>query len=668
MKKILIGLFTVAILLTQFNMIYAAEPYQTYTKGEDGEKVESPTAYEPGSMYHLNLEDPQDIFYDQKSQKLYIADTMHGRIVYVKNQKSQSFGKGILKEPSGIYVKNNNIYVADSGHKKIYIFNQDYQLIKSISKPTEPLYGEATDFVPTKVSVDNRGNIFVISQGNGNGVVQLNNQGHFLGYVASNQSQVSFDMLLKRIFFTQSQKNQLFKNLPPSPTSITLDQKGLIYTGTLGLLSDSIKKFNAAGKSMLANQMENDSQTIMDIAVDNNENIYSVDEDGFITITDSYGNLLVSFGSQYKLQEIKGVLKSPVAIDVSESGEIYVLDKEQKCIQTYLPTEFTELLYKGVTLYKEGLYVEAKDIFEEILTYNSSFMLSYQALAKAYFKEGRYEEALTAFEVAQDKEGYSESFWEIRNLWLQNHLGMLLSMIVILILMKKGWNIVSRKTSLGTTTARMKIKIKEIRVINELLESLSFIKHPINSFYELKFKHKISFLTASLLYILFIGVNISGYYLKAYLFNETDLTQLNLFIEGFSFIFPIALFISSHYLVTSIQDGEATLGDLYKGTVCSFIPYILCAIPLWLLTHILTYNERFIYDFVMLFMIGYSLFLIFMMIKELNNYTIRRTFKIIALTVFTAVMIVLLIVVIGVLAQHLIQFIESIIQEVIVRG
>ncbi|WDU82874.1 tetratricopeptide repeat protein [Caloramator sp. Dgby_cultured_2] len=54
---------------------------------------------------------------------------------------------------------------------------------------------------------------------------------------------------------------------------------------------------------------------------------------------------------------------------------------------------------KGDELYKEGLYLESKPIWEEVLDMNSSFILSYKALAKAYFKMGDYKKPLNVLKL-----------------------------------------------------------------------------------------------------------------------------------------------------------------------------------------------------------------------------------------------------------------------------
>ncbi|MPN24111.1 hypothetical protein SDC9_171505 [bioreactor metagenome] len=58
----------------------------------------------------------------------------------------------------------------------------------------------------------------------------------------------------------------------------------------------------------------------------------------------------------------------------------------------------------------------------------------------------------------------------------------------------------------------------------------------------------------------------------------------------------------------------------------------------------------------------------FLMVKEVHNYSGKETVKIILLTAFGMVIIVLLVAIIFILIDHQLDFINSIIQELKIRG
>lgn len=671
MKKKILAKITVLLALilciTTPLKAFAKAPYKTYTGGPNKEIVETQTAYEPSNLLKLQTNSPEDMFLDEDNT-LYIADTGNSRILVLKNDEVKNIGVNILKKPTGVYVNSEGIYVADSENKKVYIFSKDGFLKQEIERPTEPLFGKNTQFIPKKISVDNRGNIYVVSEGSSNGLIQLNNQGKFTGYFGSNSTQTTFKMILQRIFFTENQKGQLFKNAPPSPTNVIIDEKGLVYTATYGIESNVIKKFNVSGSNILNGKVDELTNTIIDIEVDKDGNIFAMDEQGSIFEYDSYGNLLFAFGGISTKGEINGLTKNPIAISIKDSGNLLVLDKEKNMIQEYSITNFTKELHLGVSLYKEGLYLESENNWKNILKMNSSFILSYKALAKSYFKQGLNEEALTSFRLAEDKAGYSQAFWEIRNQWLQSNLAKIIVILIILAIIWSALKFVDRKKRIFNPIRRQKEKIINNKLIAEILYAKRFIKKPIDSYYELKRMNKVSVISSTILYIWFIVLQITGIYLKGYLFKNVIVQHVNLLKEISIIIVPLVLWIIANYMIATINDGEGKLKDVYNGTIYALTPYLIWMLPLQLITNVLSLNEGFIYSFGTLIIYTWCAILMFLMVKEVHNYSGKETVKIILLTAFGMVIIVLLVAIIFILIDHQLDFINSIIQELKIRG
>lgn len=666
LSKIL-AMLTILICISAPLEAAAQVPYKTFTMGPNGNAVDTQTAYNPVDIYKLQTNAPEDMYLEENGT-LYIADTGNSRILILENEQTRSIGQGILNKPTGVFVTTDKIYVADSENKKVYIFDKQGNVIQEISRPTEPLFGKNTQFIPKKVTVDKRGNIYVVSEGSTNGVVQLNNQGKFTGYFASNRTETSFKMILQRLIFTDNQKDQLFKTAPPSPSNIAIDEKGLVYTITYGLESDPIKKFNVSGSNILAGKVDIYNTMSIDVEVNNKGNIYTLSDQGLIYEYDSYGNLLFAFGGQSKNGDINGLVKSPSALSVSNDGKLLVLDKERNMIQVYQSTEFANEVHTGVELYKEGLYLESEENWNNILKMNSSFILSYQALAKSYFKQGLNTQALETFKLAEDKEGYSQAFWEIRNGWLQKYLA---GIVIVLIVLSIVWMIIKKidkKKNIFKPVRDLKAKIREKKLVKEVLYAKRFIKKPLDSYYELKRLNKVSVLSSTVLYVWLIVLQITGIYFKGYLFTDVTPLNTNLVNEISKIIIPVALWVIANYMIATINDGEGKLKDVYNGTIYALTPYLIGMLPLQLITNALSLNEGFIYSFGTFVIYAWCAILMFLMIKEVHNYTAKETVKIILLTAFGMILIVLLVAIIFILIDHELDFINSIIQELKIRG
>ncbi len=117
----------------------------------------------------------------------------------------------------------------------------------------------------------------------------------------------------------------------------------------------------------------------------------------------------------------------------------------------------------------------------------------------------------------------------------------------------------------------------------------------------------------------------------------------------------------------TINDGEGKFKHIYCSFIYSMAPYLVFIPILFVLSHVLTFNEVFFVEFGTLFMVVWIAVLGFIAIKEINNYTVKETFKIIFLTLFTIFIACLLAFIIYVLWAQVFDFIQSLFGEVVYR-
>ncbi|GAB4577539.1 MAG: hypothetical protein Fur0022_02700 [Anaerolineales bacterium] len=646
----------------------AESPYTTWAIGPGGWLIMTQDAYTPLAEIALPLSAPEDLFVTADGT-MYVADTGNARIVKLQNfEVVAEYGQGLLGGPTGIFVDEEGImYIADAKTNTIFILDPDGNVINQFGRPTEPLFGKNREFLPRKIAVDARQNLYIISEGSVNGIVQMNIHGNFIGYFGANTATMSLKMILQRMFLTEEQLDQFIKSEAASPSNIAIDNQSLVYTITAGAeQGQSIRKFTISGKNIFPET--NGSNTYRDIDVSDNGLMLLVDAEGQIIEADVNGTLLFIFGALDTGDQRLGTLRNPTAIERFED-QIYVLDKDKNAIVVYQTTAFAKLVHDGVRLYMEGFYEEAMPYFQEVLDYNGSFIMSYQAIADAYFKQMDYPNALTAYKYAEDRNGYSQAFWELRNLVLQQYLTPAILVFLGLSIVNRGFQHFERRYQWLDPVRTWVKNLQRFKLIDDFVFMFRFIKYPADSYYYIKKDLRGSLKFAALIYLWVITVRVLSLYLTGFPFNPYPAsTYIPVESEILYTVLLLLLWNGANYLVSTISDGEGRVRDVIIGSAYSLFPYVLFALPIALISNVLTLNEIFIYTFSLNLMWAWTALMLFIMVKEVHNYSFWETVRNLLITFFTMALFVLTGYILYVLFTQLFDFISAILQELRLRA
>lgn len=647
------------------------EPYETKVLGLEGKLVSSSMAYEGVKVLNLGFNTPEDIFIAD-DDFVYVADSGN-KVIYKYNpntSKVDTIGQGLLTTPTGVCVDvNGNIYVADSGKKLVLIFDKDGNLIKEIGRPTAALFGTDSYYTPTKVAVDRVGTMYITSQGNTNGVLQIDANGEFTGYFGRNVTAVSFDFLIGRFFASKEEKEAKYSLKPKATTNVAIDNKNIVYTIVDGVSANSLKKFNVNGTNLIAggSMFSDDYQ---DVAVDNEGYIYTVsgDKSGVITVRDKDSNILFTFGNTSSGSYSMGHFDSAVGIDVDSSGNIWVLDRVGQNIQVFTKTEFASTVMKAMDLYNLGDYEGAADAYNEILSKNASFVQAYIGLGNIAQRNQDYEQARTYFRIANHKSGYSEAFWEIRDNWTGNNLVWIVIVIAVLVVlhMLKMKERVYKWT--GFNPEPIKQKIKNNSYYQELAYLPRMLKKPNDTVYDIKFLQKIRFSTALILFAVFILLNIlCDTTITAYIFRTQLDSQVNFAFELLKWGLIIILIVIGNFLVSSLQKGEGFFRDIFIGIIFAFAPIFIFKLPLSIVSNVMTYHESYIFEMINMAMWAWSIFNVILVIKSVHNYSVKELIVNIVLTALAVIILVFLFLMVYILFMQFYDFVASLIKEAIMR-
>ena len=192
------------------------------------------------------------------------------------------------------------------------------------------------------------------------------------------------------------------------------------------------------------------------------------------------------------------------------------------------------------------------------------------------------------------------------------------------------------------------------------------MRHPFDTFYEIKFKTRIRFSTAFGLFIFFVLMNIvCDYFITGYLFRTVSTTNFNFAFELLKWGLIIVIFVIANYLISTLQNGEGFFRDIFISTIFCLAPLLLFKIPLSIVSNVLTYNEAYIYNLANTILWAWSIFNIVIMLKDVHNYKLGGLILNIVLTIVAMIVIVLVFLVVYILSMQLFEFVVNLIREAV---
>ncbi|GAF63856.1 hypothetical protein BTS2_0748 [Bacillus sp. TS-2] len=444
-EKWLLLIFSTLLILVLFGFaspsVKAGVPYDSYTYNYWLDPVKSPHPFVPSQEWTGEdlgvgaLNNPNDLFITNEGF-IYIVDTDNHRVLifdehFEFHKELKEFNNGdSFNSPRGVFVTaENQIYVADTDHERIVVFNQNYDFERFISRPETHLITDTTSFRPTKLAIDEAGRIYTLAIGINSGIVEINPDGTFQGFMGATEVSVNpVTYLWRRYIATQEQKRRMELIIPTEYNNIYLDDEEFIYV-TRGNISvseygtDVIRRLNPTGVNVLRDfgygppigdyraRGEQQITRFNDITVTDFQVYSALDgNNGKIFSYDYDGNLLYVFGSNGNRF---GNFRQAVALEQYQD-KLLVLDSGKNSIITFEMTQYAKLVNEAISLHYEGLYDEVASKWEQVLKLNANSDLAYIGLGKAMIRNEEYKQAMHYLNLANDRENYTKAFTHYR--------------------------------------------------------------------------------------------------------------------------------------------------------------------------------------------------------------------------------------------------------------
>ncbi|WP_318615660.1 YIP1 family protein [Sporosarcina sp. YIM B06819] len=705
-----IATVTLMTLFLSFSTTVKAEsPYDTFSVNGFGQTIFTQPAYEPqgvladdiyiedenGESVYSPLNQPKDFFVAQNDE-IYIADTGNDRIVHLDMNgeliRVLNVPESPLNKPSGIFItENNEIYIADTGNKRVVLLDNSGAMIKEYLRPESKYIDDSFVYEPTNMIVDNRGFVYVVSRGTFQGIIQFSPEGAFYGFYGTNITEVQLMDRVRNIFYTKEQLARQVRLLPNPITNIAIDDVGYIYTVSSDA-AEQIKKLNIRGENQWKDfQYEENinlrflrrstNQEEATAGSNNNLTDISIDENGIVTVVDKSSSIIAQFDQNGEIlfywgapvtsgSAQKGVPRSPVAVETNSRKQILVLDDSLNLIQVLQPTEFGETVQMAFVLTEQGDYDGSEKYWKEVARQNALFTPAYNGLARSAFYKEDYAGARELYKRAGDAEGYSDSFWQIRLNWFQSKFPLFANAFLIfgsiaLIWIKIQERKRKKKGNNETSKAKMKLVDKPIEptLFAQLKHAFYTLRHPIDGFDDIRFRNMGSYLSAIIVLVAVVVIAFSRTFLTSFTFFPVP---EGAFSVGSTLAMSVAIWVSwvvCQYLIGAIKQGQARFKDIFVGSAYSLFPIAILGLPLAFLSNIMTWSEISIYNAATAFMTLWCAALFFWMIMTLQNYSVGETIISILLTLFSMIILWVLIFIIVGLTSETVDFIITLYKE-----
>jgi hypothetical protein len=275
-----------------------------------------------------------------------------------------------------------------------------------------------------------------------------------------------------------------------------------------------------------------------------------------------------------------------------------------------------------------------------------------------------YDNALTYYQLARDQRGYSNAYWEVRNQFLLTNGNVLVLFLLIGLLFFAirrfipGFVILSQKVATITSKTHAPTWLKELRFPFKVFQK------PVDGYDDLKRHQEFSSRAAWIYLGLFFFTYIIWIYETNFLFNGIIPSDINIIEQLIGVFIPFGLWVISNYLVCSIRDGDGKFSEVFQASSLTLLPMIITFPILTIISQGLTLNEAFIYDLIYGIGVSFTVIYFFIMVKEIHFYDLKPTVKNILITIFTAVMLLAMTLVIVFLLGEVVDLISDIFQEV----
>lgn len=526
------------------------------------------------------------------SKGILVSFDSQGNLIKQYSFADTSGTKIEFPEAEGVCVISpSEFYIADTKKARVLHIRNDI-LVEEIKLPDSDLIPDDFMFQPTKVAVDSKGYLYVVSKGSYYGALMYDSNREFIGFYGANTVRgnvlTTIGYLWNEITLNDEKRAYIKKTLPYYFSDIFIDGRDFVYTCT-GMNEEGnigqIRMLSPGGISILAgsegfNFGESDvavrlnvrlRQNFCSIQADDSGFIYALDQAyGLIYIYDTESNLIAAFGGGKGIGEQKGTFVTPCALALS-GDRLLVADSSTYSITVFKRTSYGSLLMKAQNLTLKADYLEAEQLWKEVLKSDGLNRLAMIGMARAAYARNDFDTALNYSRLSQDSEIYSMSLGKIMSRFISKNFVWLFLGTVAVLAGITAFIIISIRRRM------VLIKNPRVRIM------VTAMYHPFVSFQEIKYKQMGSVALAFVMTVVYYVTSVFAVTNSDFRFTTFDASSYNSLFELVKTAGVIGLWTVANWGVCTLRQGNGRIKEVFVVTAYSTLPlslYNIISVPL----------------------------------------------------------------------------------------
>lgn len=196
---------------------------------------------------------------------------------------------------------------------------------------------------------------------------------------------------------------------------------------------------------------------------------------------------------------------------------------------------------------------------------------------------------------------------------------------------------------------------------------LQVIFKPFDSFWDLKYDNKGKLKVVAVIVLLTIlSFTLQNKY-AGFLVNYSDPRTLNSLMDIVTVVFPFLLWCVANWSITTLMGGEGKFTEIVMATGYSLTPIVIVYMPMTFVSRFMAEEETAFYYLLLSIASIWFVWLVFIGIMTVHQYTVLKTIVTIFLTIIVMGIIVFLGALVLSMLQQIYEFIYNVYREILFR-